>query len=54
MWHRLRNALHEKDEGRKPEERREFSHAVTDLIQAFRDSDRAYSAREADRFNSGQ
>jgi len=54
MWHRLRNALHEKDEGRKPEERREFSHAVTDLIQAFRDSDRAYSACEADRFNSGQ
>lgn len=42
MWHRLRNALHEKDEGRKPAERREFSHAVTDLIQAFRDSDRLH------------
>lgn len=41
MWHRLRNELKEKNGDVtiiNPEGRREFAHAVTDLIQAFRDS----------------
>lgn len=43
MWHRLGKALKEKNGDVtiiNPEGRREFSYAVTDLIQAFRDSHR--------------